>query len=417
MMRTIICVILGLLFSVRAAITVAQERPSSVAGWMLEVSRANHPSEYFEVSDDGFDSQLGIDELDREAGQDGSDKSQPQPSSLELTCRLSGDSVQLRVTLAFKSQDSDSAQWPEVLVGTWVVRPSEPATLSELTRFGLKPLEVRLVGAKSLASRMPSVINKTNSLAVEEVDDNRSFYRISLRNNMQVGVAGVVVLVVGSNDICDLHTFRGTHGALIGPSETHRLEMDVPKTEPEWFGPDGESCSSESASDIPNVDRRDSTKIPGSSSIVIDAVDFEDGTYEGDAAKAAMLECIRLGQVIEQERITALVEEELRNAQSDDSRTISSIRTKVLLPDEPGPALVRSTMDRFSFLPAKASTSIERDLRAGLWDQKALLLNNLKTYALEVSSGLVPGVSLQQWWNATKGRCDLLVPQSCEKRR
>jgi hypothetical protein len=382
---------------------------------MLEVSRANHPPDYSEVSEVCAEGSLiGFDALDQEAGQNGSDKSQPRPSSLEFTCSMLGDSVQLRVTLVFKSSDKDSAQWPEVLVGTYVIRPSEPTTLSELTRFGLEPWEVTLVSAKAPGSSVPTVSNKTSSLVVDNVDENRAGYKVFLRNTSQVAVAGVAVLVVGSNGVCDLNDFRGFQGPAIAPSETSELEIDVPKNEPEGFGPGGESCS---ASDAPKTDSGDSAKPPGSSAIIIDAVDFEDGTYEGDPFRAAMMECLRLGKEPERERIAALVEAELRNLQTNDSEKISSIQTKVLLPEEPDPALVRSTMERFSFLPASASASIQRDLKAGLLDQKVLFIDSLRAYEREVSGGEVQGVSLQQWWNATKGECDLLVPRYCENHR
>ena len=48
-------------------------------------------------------------------------------------------------------------------------------------------------------------------------------------------------------------------------------------------------------------------------------------------------------------------------------------------------------------------------------DEQTLMRLNLLFYELEVSKHAISGVSLEQWWNQTKGQCDLLVPQYWKK--
>jgi hypothetical protein len=272
------------------------------------------------------------------------------------------------------------------------------------------------VVARAPASVGPTVINETNSLKVEKLEITRRKYTLSLHNTSPSGTAGVAVLVVGSRGVCDLRTPEGARGPLIPAGSTTIIELDIPRVKPEHFGPGGESCAD--AGSPSKLDRDKNAALPRSSAIVIAAADFEDGTYEGDQSKAAMMGSMRLGIEAERELIANVVEKELRSGSSGDSAKIGAIRVKIgSLPERPEPALVRSTMDRFSFLPENASASVQGDLQAGLSWPRATFLVYLKLYTLEVSKGLAPRESLQQWWDATKGQCDWLAMQYCEDRR
>jgi hypothetical protein len=147
---------------------------------------------------------------------------------------------------------------------------------------------------------------------------------------------------------------------------------------------------------------------------VIEAVDFEDGSYEGSARKAAMLEARRLGREIERPRITALVEEQINNGQPDGMAKLAALESQVkALSNSVGPTDINSIMARFPTLPDSAKGSIERDIRNGLRLEKAVFLGHLRMYLVELSLGAASGPSLKQWWDVTKGRCDFLAPRSC----
>jgi hypothetical protein len=265
-------------------------------------------------------------------------------------------------------------------------------------------------------SPAPKVINKTKSLEISYLGRVRKEYELRLHNTSQAAVSAFVLVVEGSNGVCDTHTFRSETGLrFIASGETSRFRVDVPGKKP-WgsdFG--GESCPSSFLETSRQISTKAKDRIR-SPEILLSAVDFEDGTFEGDNLKAAEAESYRLGYLAERERLSGLVEQELRSGATDDVVKTAAILSKLSPPtfEGPEPALVRSTMNRFSFLPESATRSIRQSLSVGMGDQQTVMRLSLLSYKLEVSKHRISGVSLEQWWKTTKGQCDLLLPQYCE---
>jgi len=82
------------------------------------------------------------------------------------------------------------------------------------------------------------------------------------------------------------------------------------------------------------------------------------------------------------------------------------------LSDEPEPAIIDSIQTRFR-LPAGANRAIWLDMQSGLLWEKQLFLNNVRLYGLVSSKYGKPLVSLLEWWDVTKGRCDFYAPAGC----
>jgi uncharacterized protein YjiK len=81
---------------------------------------------------------------------------------------------------------------------------------------------------------------------------------------------------------------------------------------------------------------------------VIDAVDFEDGTYEGDQAESAMFEAERLARDLQRKRIVALVEEELNGAATEDANCVGAVEVRVSsLTVQPDPEMLHTLQIRF----------------------------------------------------------------------
>jgi len=258
-----------------------------------------------------------------------------------------------------------------------------------------------LNGAKSASDQ---VINNSKSLVVETLNQDRTCYKLRLRSTSTVAVFSSAISVTNSKGICDLHTPRSIVGPFIGTNKAREIHLVFPRSAPSWSGPAGESCSSAADSVVP----RQSRIAPG---IVIVAVDFEDGTCEGDREKCAMLEAVRLGVVAQYRRIAALVEEEMSSGQQAPWLDALTLQASALS-DVPEPAIVDSIQTQFK-QPSGINKQIWLDLQSGLLWEKQFFLNDLKLYALESAKYGKPIVSLRDWWGTTKGQCDFYSPQLC----
>ncbi len=261
-----------------------------------------------------------------------------------------------------------------------------------------------LLGAAPAQTPSPQVFNHTKSLVVESVDVDDDGFNVSLRSTSPEAVFGLALALIGENGVCDLHTFRPLSGSLIEPEGHLQVAASRSFTDSEagGWGPRLGVCSAAVLSES-NSDTLGSSITPR---IVIDAVDFEDGTYEGDQAESAMFEAERLARDLQRKRIVALVEEELNSAATEDSNWVSALRARISsLTVQADPEMLQSLQLRFG-PTGTTEESIRQDIQSGLMVEKGLFLNQLKLY-LAVSSKMgVPIVSLRVWWDATKGQCD-----------
>jgi hypothetical protein len=265
-----------------------------------------------------------------------------------------------------------------------------------------------LLAAVQAQTPLPQVVNNTHSLMVESFDEADDGYNLSLRSNSPVAVYGVAVAAIGENRVCDLHTLASLTGSFIGPSGNRALPtLDFPEPEAGGWGPRMGACSETATRER----QPENSKSPVISKIVIEAVDFEDGSYEGDRALSAMFEAQRLGRGLQRQRIAALVAEELQSAGPDDPDWVEAIRKRVSeLPVQPDEDTVHSLQLRFGSSVA-TEEAIRKEFQNWSEFEKVFVLNHLKMYVTESSSRGLPIVSLQTWWDATKGECEFVVSQ------
>jgi hypothetical protein len=140
---------------------------------------------------------------------------------------------------------------------------------------------------------------------------------------------------------------------------------------------------------------------------LIDAVLFEDGTYEGAEAGAAILEATHAGREQQEQRIADLIQKELENADGDDEANIRFVYSHVTaLSAEPEPWLVSGVLARIPNLTDEQKELIPRNVSDGLRISKYTFLGNLHLYRIERQRGCLPVISLQDWWEKTNGQRD-----------
>jgi hypothetical protein len=387
----------------------SQSAASDPAKWMLEITRADHAPEYEEVSGDDQEDGVTV-MLDDSDG----DVSRLHLSGIEFDWKMQGAAVSVRVLLTFDASGSRPNSVRELPVGNYVIHAGESATVSQLARFGLQPVGLKLVTAKPPEAAQPEIVNNTSSIAVGEVDQDRAEYKLLVRNTSELLVHAIAVSVFDGAGRCKVHAQSGIYGGFIDPGGTRELHLSFPVAgeDEDVETPDGESCV-EGAPGVDGPRSESGSRAAGTPRIVIEAVDFEDGSYDGNEGKAALLEAERLGHEFERARIVAAVEKKLSSPDPDGMAKLASAQLEVsALSDSADPASVKSIMDRFSPVPASTEASIEYHFQGGLLFEKTMFLNNLKIYRMEASKGAVQSPSFQHWWDATKGRCDLTCPAS-----
>lgn len=396
----------------RAPLALAQQ--SQVSGsskWMLEVTQPNRAPDYSPMSEGGKEASTVFNELDWQPGWDRTDRTHPQPTGIGFIYRIQGTDLNLRVYLEMDSSESRSRPGQELTVGNFMLHPGESITVSQLSQFGLEPARVKLVTAKPPDATPPEIVNKTSSLVVENVDQDRAEYKLSLRNTSALAAEAVVVSDFDAQGRCKMHTLRGWSGPSIPPEATGGFPVSFPVAgEDEGVaGADGNSCSNalEGAGESTPGTYSNGARRP---KIVIEAVDFEDGSYEGDDQEAAMLDAERVGRKIGRSRITAVVEEQIVSEQPNGMAKVASVQSQVqALPNKVDPATVNSVMARFPTLPDSAKESVERDMQYGVLIEKGAFLSSLRIYQIELSRGRTSHPSLRRWWDATRGQGDFLA--------
>jgi hypothetical protein len=407
---------LGLLLLFRVPIGLAEQSGVRDSGkWMLEIVQANQAPKYLQMPEGRSEDQGDYTFIPVEAD---SATSGIQPSGLEFRYWMQGAAVRVRVALTFDPSESRSSSDEELPVENYVIHPGESITVSQLSHFGFRPVQVKMVTAKPPGAIQPEIVNETSSMVVENVDQDRAEYKLFLSNTSELAVDGIVASVFDGEGRCRMHNQRTHYGHFIAPHSTREIELSLPVAgEDEGVvGADGKSCSNaaQDLSELSPGTRSGGARFP---EIVIEAVDFEDGSYEGDAQKAAMLEADRLGRKLGRLRITAVVEHELTSTQPDGMTKLVSVQSQVTaLSDNVDPAALDSIMAQFPTVRDSAKESLERDIHEGLLWEKDTFLRNLRLYVFELSSGSAwsaSDASLRRWWDVTKGRCDFLVPQTC----
>lgn len=252
------------------------------------------------------------------------------------------------------------------------------------------------------------VFNNTQSLMVESLDQNGEGYNLSLRSNSPVAVAGVAIAAIDENGVCDLHTLGALKGSYIVPSGSRALPtLAFPDPAAGGWGPRMGACSEGAVPGSPS-------DIPGAyvaTTIIIEAVNFEDGTFEGDRAISAILEARRLARRLQWQRIGTIVTEDTETIGPEDHEWVEVLQTQVAeLPVEPDADTVHLLQLRFS-PSAVTENAIREEFRSWLIFERGRFLNHLRMYVTESSHKGLPIVSLRDWWNATKGECDFFWPE------
>src|ERR1700722_3712161 len=229
------------------------------------------------------------------------------------------------------------------------------------TKIFLSTTSLLLLGAAPFQTPLPEIVNHTKSLIVERLDVKEDGYHLTIRISAPVDVYGLALAVIGENGICDSHTLGAFSGPWLSAQQTGTLpELQFPNVEEGGFGQRRGVCSENHDHTIEPT----APSLPVAPRIVIEALVFEDGTYDGDPARAMMMEAERIGRERQFQRIAAQVDEELNSPGGRD--WIRDLLARVsALTVEPEPEMVRSLQSRFG-ATGTPEEQVKRDIAGGL---------------------------------------------------
>ena len=199
-----------------------------------------------------------------------------------------GIKVKISVLTGQKTNENEQA------VANYTLRENEKITVSNLTRFGIEPFEIRAVGLTLAASDLPQIVNKTGSLTVEKIEPfntENSSVKLILANNSDKAVSALTYKVSVGKSLRSSGRPENSDGkVLIKPGE--KFQAIISNIGFGVKNPVGQTVSLE-----PNK------------TITISAVVFEDDSFEGDDAEAARFLVIKFGRKNQLKKVLALLEQ------------------------------------------------------------------------------------------------------------
>lgn len=229
---------------------------------------------------------------------------------------------------------------PRESIGVYYLRFGEQVVLEGMTKFGLEPWPVRLVSNKPPVPATPQIINNAPSIKVETVDQDRTFYRLTLRN---LSSKDINAFSIGSSNK-DGWSGITTQGApAIAAGAQSQVMLGRVPADPAAAPP-----------------------------LVIDAVLFADGSFEGSAEKVAEFEADWLGRSAQWKRIAGILQAIVDSDEQDNAANIAMLRSRVdALPEKVEPAMLETIVGRYPDLSAIARTSVENQIHASTAPSKA----------------------------------------------
>jgi hypothetical protein len=303
-----------------------------------------------------------------------------KPSALKLEYKADGGLVRITATLFYGEFDLSSPT-PQNLrnvlqesAGSYSGKLNDEVRLSGMEQAGLEPITLKIVPAQGPLSLRPQTVSKAPSIEFAMSDENRMTYKLTLRNLSSKTVTGYLIDMPGPND--------NSSSIALGPSAI------------------APGASTTQVFGIPHGGRMKDGQFvedPPPPFLVLEAVLFVDGTYEGDVAAAAQMTAQRAANDIQLDRIDRVVEALLQDGQADDRLLVARIRSAVAeLTEEPDLELVNSIRSRFPDLPGQAMTGVNSSLHVGLNSGKQVLEHSLAEYERTLSD--TRHLTVAAWW-------------------
>lgn len=301
--------------------------------------------------------------------------------AVQVVSRMEGTIVKVQVSV-LSGRESIEREEP---VTTIELGENKPAVIAELSRFGVEPIEIKLVRVIPRRTILPQIVNKTESILMIGITAGTSTlpsYQLALQNVSAKDVVALEVNIVLSGKKETIMMPRGEEGrALIPAGGQYKLVVS------------GAYQVRPAYADHPPDFSRDHD------CVIVSAI-FRDGSYEGDAFSAARFRATIRGQQVQLRSVVALLQEALRSTEEVGiivprlKTGLSSLKIEV---DE---SAVTTLLGEFPDLSANAKAALIPVMRAALSAVKRTASEELDRF--EKAQSTPDKTALRDWLLATK---------------
>jgi hypothetical protein len=295
---------------------------------------------------------------------------------------LSGGVVRVTVAVLFgKTYEHEKR------VGVYTVREGERVRVQELNNFGVEPFELALVRVAPVPSNPPQVVSKAKSIELVTIQPNLSTlasHRLVLRNVSSKKLRAISVRSLQGDHLLSSSGREGKDGGPLIPAGgvgeiTCRATTRASAT-PAGFKP----------VTLPNQ------------TIEISMALFEDGSFEGDPNSAVIFIAALKGSRIQLGKIVTLLQELLKDSQSDSSTVLKSLLAQLEMPNNDADQVdvqdLIKEFPAFAKKPGELRDLVEVEMRLTRKD----LQDEVRRF--QSQNSVVDSNSLRTWLTTTRQR-------------
>ena len=307
------------------------------------------------------------------------------PSLLQFIYGEDGDKISVTVIAFYGKLDPHSvfdstaiSHLTRETLGTWSAGLNQSIHLDALARVGVAPVTLTIVTALPEHPWWPETISKAPSLQMDYAPDDREFSLITIHNFSRKPVIGVRITAPmddGSESTSkDVGLYSG-----IAPGKAYEMRLFVPGARR----------------------KQDGSWIDASptSTLVLEAAIFADGSYEGDPQIAAEMDAREIGDRAEAQRLNILVAPILADTKSSKDTSIARILDIIdQLPITPDAQMIARLRTLFPDLSQQDLEKASQALSRGMSLEKSqaeFMVRQFQTHVLPRH----PNLRLAQWWS------------------
>jgi hypothetical protein len=301
--------------------------------------------------------------------------------AVRIVPSVEGDAVRIVVSLL----SGEKALEHELQIASYLIRENERISADELKQFGIEPFGIKLVRvAPNLTAVPPVILKGVTSIVVMNavaIDATLPAYKITLFNQSSKNIVGLAADIVTGDKLELGGRPREPEGQpLVLAGKNYDLLMPAPIRARETSGGFEPATLSESQ-------------------IVISAVVFDDGTYEGEAENAATIRAFRAGEKTEIPRLLATLDTAVNSQLTDVTASLLRLRMEVSsVSSDADSDLVQGLAAQFPQFGKPATDRFKHALEISATMTKANLLKEIRTLEVEAyqTRTLSPN-SLRDW--------------------
>jgi hypothetical protein len=290
-------------------------------------------------------------------------------SVLKVEFWLEQGAVRLEV-LAYLGETAPGSRPPDwqklqqIKIASRLVHEGETITLDETKRVGVEPFQIRIARANPWSVGPPEIVNNTQALTVEGTTEQRPAYIVRLRNVSAKNITAIQWYGVANDRRLGGSGQRGAR--LIPAGKLFQIYQR--------FASSDEGSSGQSKSEL--LTRRQ---------IVIAAVLFDDGSFEGEPDAAAGMAAQWTGESLQLSRLRQLLKSVSANADEDQTTRLTKLKADITgLNTDVDPAVTTKLLTHF---PGVSEDMRQRritiELKAGLMFAKDNLLREIQRFEFQ----------------------------------